>query len=64
MDRDYSMYPPDWQDYEEWGEDEMVGLPDEPPIEPPGGYLCVVCHQNWVDAANGFDTCDDCLSKM
>lgn len=25
---------------------------------------CVVCHQNYVDSANGFDTCGDCLSRI
>jgi hypothetical protein len=25
---------------------------------------CVVCHQNYVDSANGFDTCDYCLSRI
>ncbi len=24
---------------------------------------CVVCHKNWVDVANGYDTCQDCLKK-
>lgn len=25
---------------------------------------CVVCHQNYVDSANGFDTCDYCLNRI
>jgi hypothetical protein len=25
---------------------------------------CMVCHQNYVDSANGFDTCDYCLNRI
>lgn len=27
-------------------------------------HTCCVCHNNWVDSDNGFDTCSDCLSKI
>jgi hypothetical protein len=27
------------------------------------GYVCTVCRTNAVDAANGIDTCDECMSK-
>lgn len=30
-----------------------------PPREQ-GPFLCTICHQNAVDALNGFDTCDEC----
>jgi hypothetical protein len=26
--------------------------------------LCVICHKNHVDSSQGFDTCDECLSKF
>lgn len=26
--------------------------------------MCTVCHSVPVDTANGFDTCDSCLSKI
>lgn len=25
---------------------------------------CTVCNWNWVDVDNGYDTCDECLSKQ
>lgn len=24
-------------------------------------HLCTICHKNWVDSDNGFDTCDSCM---
>ena len=32
--------------------------------EPMKGYVCTICHQNPVDAENGYDTCPECLGKM
>ena len=29
-----------------------------------GVYYCSVCHQNIVDAENGYDTCSDCVNKI
>jgi len=26
--------------------------------------LCCICHSNYVDSANGFDTCDRCLKSI
>lgn len=37
---------------------------NDPPPAPPGGYKCAVCKVNPVDAANGYDTCDDCLRRV
>ena len=28
------------------------------------GYYCSICHDNPVDAENGYDTCQECLSKQ
>jgi hypothetical protein len=36
-----------------------VELTEEPPFP-----LCTVCHENPVDAANGYDTCLDCIARM
>lgn len=33
------------------------GLPDP-------AHRCTLCHTNWVDSDNGFDTCQECLNKM
>ena len=29
-----------------------------------GVYYCSICHKNIVDAENGYDTCDTCLTNM
>jgi hypothetical protein len=44
---------------EGWDPDEIVELTEEPPFP-----LCTVCHENPVDAANGYDTCLDCIARM
>ena len=30
----------------------------------PGVYYCCICGKNIVNAADGFDTCADCLDNM
>lgn len=30
----------------------------------PTRELCVVCHNEWVDSADGFDTCAGCLKRI
>lgn len=27
-------------------------------------HKCCICHENYVDSDNGFDTCQDCLNKV
>lgn len=29
-----------------------------------GAYTCTVCHIGFVDPDNGYDTCDECQSKI
>ena len=29
-----------------------------------GRYFCTICGENEVDVWNGYDTCDECLSKQ
>lgn len=36
---------------------------DEPPPKETGPFYCTICHENEVDALDGFDTCDECLRK-
>jgi len=31
---------------------------------PDSSHKCCVCHENYVDSDNGFDTCHDCLSRI
>jgi len=26
--------------------------------------LCSICHKNYVDSANGYDTCQQCLNNI
>jgi hypothetical protein len=42
-----------------WYPDERIDLTAEPIA-----FLCTVCHQNAVDAANGYDTCAECIARM
>lgn len=42
-------------------ESELSALESEPAK---GVYYCSVCHQNIVDAENGYDTCSDCVNKI
>jgi len=34
-----------------------------PPPEPVD-TRCTICGENWVDAANGYDTCAECLARQ
>lgn len=35
------------------------------PIPPPDPtHCCACCKRNWVDSDNGYDTCEECLSKI
>jgi hypothetical protein len=36
---------------------------DDYPEEADRWCRCAVCHENWVDAGNGFDTCESCLAR-
>jgi hypothetical protein len=38
--------------------DVVVELTADPPVG-----LCTICHVNPVDAANGYDTCAECLAR-
>jgi hypothetical protein len=31
---------------------------------PDPAHRCTICHVNWVDSDNGFDTCGECLNKI
>ena len=31
---------------------------------PDPAHRCTICKTNWVDSDNGFDTCQECLSKI
>jgi hypothetical protein len=42
----------------DWDLDDIVGLAEEPPV-----YLCTACHVNAADAANGYDTCEECQAR-
>ena len=33
-------------------------------VKPEGFAACTICHVNWIDAADGFDTCDSCLAAQ
>ena len=52
------------------GEDQFRGEPDGRPEAdfgrpyPPKTYYCAVCHQNPVDALDGYDTCQECVGHQ
>ena len=48
-------YPAEWDD----DPDDLCVLTATPPVP-----LCTICHNNAVDAANGYDTCPDCFARM
>lgn len=27
-------------------------------------HLCCICHENYVDSDNGYDTCDSCMNRV
>lgn len=27
-------------------------------------HLCCICHENYVDSDNGYDTCDSCMNRI
>jgi hypothetical protein len=43
---------------------EMIEAFEEKVSKKRKGYYCSICHDNPVDAENGYDTCQECLSKQ
>ena len=54
---------PSVETVEDWRDAEIDAMIDEQQAKESANskqFKCTVCHTNWVDAANGEDTCPSC----